>query len=173
MNEAETAAYFSAIHQLLLAHFDEEELKTLCLSLGLAYDDLPASGRTNKARELVTHLERRDRLGELQTAVTAVRPNAVWPIATPVVPQPQAAASARWQLAAADRTRLIDLLVARPEFRTDDRRDAFIEEMLAGSPRKGHIQGQIILSGPPRQFAGHLLTAVSYTHLTLPTNREV
>ncbi|MBK7918077.1 MAG: hypothetical protein IPJ94_17840 [Chloroflexi bacterium] len=63
MNEAETAAYFSAIHQLLLAHFDEEELKTLCLSLGLTYDDLPANSRTNKARELVTHLERRDRLG--------------------------------------------------------------------------------------------------------------
>ena len=161
MNETESAAYLSAIHQLLLAHFDEEELKTLCLSLGLAYDDLPANGRTNKARELVTHLERRDRLGELQTAVTAVRPNAIWPNANPVAPQPQASASARWQLDAADRARLIDLLVARPEFRTDDRRDTFIEEMLAGSPRKGHIQGQISLSGPPRQFAGHLLTVLT------------
>ena len=161
MNETESAAYLSAIHQLLLAHFDEEELKTLCLSLGLVYDDLPANGRTNKARELVTHLNRRDRLGELQTAVTAARPNAVWPIAIPVAPQPQAAASGRWQLAAADRARLIDLLVARQEFRTEERRDAFIEEMLAGSPRKGHIQGQISLSGPPRQFAGHLLTVLT------------
>ncbi|MBE2197392.1 MAG: hypothetical protein IAE79_02200, partial [Anaerolinea sp.] len=161
MNETETAAYLSAIHKLLVAHFNEEDLKTLCLSLGVDYDDLPATGRGNKARELVTHLERRDRLDELRMAVTAARPNAVWPVATPVATQPQAAASGRWQLDAADRARLIDLLVARPEFRTEERRDAFIEEMLAGSPRKGHIQGQIILGGPPRQFAGHLLTVLT------------
>jgi len=159
MNE-EQSAYLSAIHQLLLAHFDEEELKTLCLSLGLTYDDLPATGRINKARELVTHLDRRGKLGELRIAVANARPNAIWPAAAAAPPSPPVP-SARWQLDAADRARLIDLLVARPEFRTDDRRDAFIEEMLAGSPRKGHIQGQIILSGPPRQFAGHLLTVLT------------
>lgn len=160
MNETETATYLDAIHQLLLAYFSEEELKTLCLGLGVDYDDLPATGRGNKARELVTHLERRDRLEALRVAVRNARPNAVWPDRT-VIPQPQPALPARWQLDAADRARLIDLLVARPEFRTDDRRDAFMEEMLAGSPRKGHIQGQIILSGPPRQFAGHLLTVLT------------
>jgi hypothetical protein len=44
---------------------------------------------------------------------------------------------------------LIDLLVARPELRTEERRDAFIEEMLAGSPRKGHIQGPITFDDLP------------------------
>jgi V8-like Glu-specific endopeptidase len=160
MTNAQVAAYLSAIHKLLLTYFSEEELKTLCLSLGVNYDDLPATGRDNKARELVTYLNRRDRLRELQTAVMSTRPNAVWP-ATDAAPQPPSAASARWQLATEDRNHLIDLLITRPEFRTEDRRDAFIEEMLAGSPRKGHIQGQINLSGPPRQFAGHLLTVLT------------
>lgn len=161
MNETETTAYLGAIHQLLLTHFNEEELKTLCLGLGVDYDDLPATGRSNKARELVTYLKRRDRLAELRVAVTNARPNAVWPVIPPAPQSPLPAPSGRWQLDPADRARLIDLLVARPEFRTEDRRDAFIEEMLAGSPRKGHIQGQISLSGPPRQFAGHLLTVLT------------
>ncbi|MCB8988992.1 MAG: trypsin-like peptidase domain-containing protein [Ardenticatenaceae bacterium] len=160
MNETETAAFLSAIHQLLLAHFSEEELKNLCLGLGVAYDDLPAAGRENKARELVTYLERRGRLDELRLAVLKARPSAIWPKPA-AAPQPQPTLPVRWQLDVADRARLLDLLVARPEFRTDDRRDAFIEEMLAGSPRKGHIQGQINLGGPPRQFAGHLLTVLT------------
>lgn len=156
MNETETAAYLSAIHQLLLAHFSEEELKTLCLGLGVDYDDLPANGRINKARELITHLERRDRLAELRVAVATARPNAVWPAAA-AAPQPPPLPSGRWQLDAADRARLIDLLVTRPEFRTADRRDAFIEEMLTGSPRKEHIRGQIIFDGTTRQFANQLV----------------
>jgi V8-like Glu-specific endopeptidase len=160
MNTTQSTPSLSDLHQLLLAHFNEEELKTLCLSLGVEYDDLPGSGRSNKARELVTYLNRRGRLAELRPAVIAVRPNAVWP-GEAAAAQPQPAASGRWQLNPEDRGRLIDLLIARPEFRTEDRRDAFIEEMLAGSPRKGHIQGLISLSGPPRQFAGHLLTVLT------------
>ncbi len=156
MNETETAAYLSAIHQLLLAHFSEEELKTLCLGLGVDYDDLPTNGRMNKARELVTHLERRDRLEALRVAVVNARPNAIWPN-TVAAPRPQPILPTRWQLDPTDRARLIDLLVARPEFRTADRRDAFIEEMLAGSPRKEHIRGQIIFDGTTRQFANQLV----------------
>ena len=61
----------------------------------------------------------------------------------------------------ADRDRLIRLFIARPEFRTEARRDAFLDDMLAGSPRKQDIQGQISLEGPPRQFASHLLTILT------------
>lgn len=82
MNDLQHANYLTQIHQLLVANFDEEELKTLCPSLGLTYDDLPASGRVNKARELVTYLARRGRLPDLRTAVAAARPNAIWPGAT-------------------------------------------------------------------------------------------
>lgn len=160
MNEPQSAAFLSAIHQLLLAHFDEEELKTLCLNLGLSYDDLSANGRAHKSRELVTYLGRRGRLEELRTAVAAARPHAAWPDAG-TAPSSQPHKATRWQLRSEDRSHLIDLLITRPEFRTEDRRDAFIEEMLAGSPRKNDIQGQIILSGPPRQFAGHLLNVLT------------
>jgi hypothetical protein len=55
-------------------HFDDEELRTLCFDLGVAYDDLPAQGRKNKARELIAHLERRGRLGELLELLNAERP---------------------------------------------------------------------------------------------------
>ena len=72
-------SYQLEIHQLLLLHYDQEELKTLCLRLGVNYDDLPAAGRENKARELVLRLGRRGRLDELREIVIRDRPTAVWP----------------------------------------------------------------------------------------------
>jgi V8-like Glu-specific endopeptidase len=161
MNDSQRLTYLSAIHQLLLQHFDEQELIHLCFKLGVDYADLPATGRGNKARELVTYLDRRDRLDELRTAVMQQRPHVAWPAGATAIAQPQPASPGRWQLRPEDRSHLIDLLIARPEFRLAERRDAFIEEMLAGSPRKGHIQGQINLDGPPRQFAGHLLNVLT------------
>jgi len=92
MNETEIAAYFSTIHQLLLVHFNEEELKTLCFGLGVDYDDLPATGRSNKARELVLLLERTGRLAELHKAVTALRPQIAWPAPPAAGDSPPAAA---------------------------------------------------------------------------------
>jgi tetratricopeptide (TPR) repeat protein len=55
------------LHQMVVDGFSEEELRTLCFELGLDYDDLPARGRANKARDLISHLERHDRLAELVT----------------------------------------------------------------------------------------------------------
>ncbi len=78
---SEQIRYQTEIHQLLLSLFDEEELKTICFHLGLQYDDLPAAGRSNKARELVQSLERNGRLGELRAVVIRQRPNVTWPAA--------------------------------------------------------------------------------------------
>lgn len=160
MNDLPYANTLTQIHQQLVANFDEEELKTLCLSLGLSYDDLPASGRVNKARELVTYLARRGRLPDLRTAVATARPHAIWPGETAVSPT-LPTRSDRWQLSAEDRSHLINLLVERSELRTPDRRDAFLAEMLAGSPRQRDILGQIDLTGPSRQFANQLLTVIT------------
>jgi len=57
-------------------HFDDEELRTLCFDLSVVYGDLPAQGRKNKARELIAHLGRRGRLGELLELLNAERPEA-------------------------------------------------------------------------------------------------
>jgi len=52
----------------------EEELRTLCADLGVNYDDLPAQGRANKARELVACLERLSRIPDLEALLARPRP---------------------------------------------------------------------------------------------------
>ncbi|HDD24939.1 MAG TPA: hypothetical protein ENF52_05845, partial [Chloroflexi bacterium] len=66
-----------------LAHFlDEEGVKTLCRDLGIDYQDLPAQGKTNKLRELIAQMERRDRLSELFAIASRICPQleSRWPI---------------------------------------------------------------------------------------------
>lgn len=58
--------------------FDDEEVKGLSFRLGVSYDDLPAQGRNNKMRELITHLQRRERLPELVEVLKQERPNHPW-----------------------------------------------------------------------------------------------
>jgi hypothetical protein len=64
----------ATLRRLLVDHFDEEELETLCFDLGVDYDSLPAEGKANKARELVAFLERRDRIPELIAKLKVERP---------------------------------------------------------------------------------------------------
>jgi outer membrane protein assembly factor BamB/tetratricopeptide (TPR) repeat protein len=66
------------LYNLLTQHFDEEELRTLCFSLSVNYDDLRAAGRAGKARELVIYLERRGRLDELMLLCQQERPHVAW-----------------------------------------------------------------------------------------------
>ena len=66
--------YLVQWHQLLNHHFNEEELKTLAFELTITYDDLPANGRQNKARELISLLDRHHRLAELRDLVARQRP---------------------------------------------------------------------------------------------------
>jgi serine/threonine protein kinase len=63
--EAARIEYLKRLRQILIKRFSEGELRTLCADLGIDYDDLPAEGKANTARELVSHLERRDRIPEL------------------------------------------------------------------------------------------------------------
>jgi hypothetical protein len=66
------------LYRLLVAHFDEGELRTLCFRLNVDYDDLPTSGRANKARELIALLERHDRIPELLKVGRELRPDLPW-----------------------------------------------------------------------------------------------
>jgi hypothetical protein len=59
-------------------HFDDSELRDLCFQLGVAYEDLPGSGKRDKARELVTLLDRHGRLPDLLTLVGQLRPKVTW-----------------------------------------------------------------------------------------------
>jgi tetratricopeptide (TPR) repeat protein len=66
------------LHQILTAHFNEEELRTLCLDLDIDYDDLPSEGKVSKARELIAYLDRRGRIPELIEVGRKQRPDLVW-----------------------------------------------------------------------------------------------
>ena len=152
MTEPEQTSDLAAIHQQLVTRFNEEELKTLCFELEVEYDDLPASGRVNKARELVTYLNRRGRLPELQAAIAAAR--------TPPGPEagrPNPAPPPRWQLGRQDHDRLAGLLAALPEFRSESRRLDFLDDVFAGSPRKDDLLGLLDLGGAPRAAAVRLI----------------
>ena len=70
--------YRTKLHRLLTAHFDAEELRTLCFDLLIDYDDLRGEGKASKARELVTYLERRGRIDDLVAIVNQLRPHVDW-----------------------------------------------------------------------------------------------
>lgn len=58
------------LHRFLLAHYNLDELKTLCVDLAVEYDDLGGEGRAGKARELALYMERHGRLIDLQAVLS-------------------------------------------------------------------------------------------------------
>ncbi len=70
--------YLAQLHRLIAGHFDEQDLRTLCFALGVSYDDLPARGNANVARELIIRLHNIDRLPELIAELCRQRPAITW-----------------------------------------------------------------------------------------------
>ena len=69
-----TREHLIKLHQMLASHFNKGELKTLCFYLGIDYDDLPGEGKADKARELISYVERHGRVLELVDVVNQLRP---------------------------------------------------------------------------------------------------
>ncbi len=63
------------VRQLLLDHFDENELRSLCFDLKVDFESLPGEGKDAKGRELVAYMTRRERIRELEEAIYQLRPN--------------------------------------------------------------------------------------------------
>jgi len=75
------------LRQNLAKHFSEEEIRTLCFDMGVDYENLPAIGKENKAREFIVYLERCGRLPELVENCRELRPSSSWPtISGPIQP---------------------------------------------------------------------------------------
>lgn len=72
-------SFLEELHRLLSLSFDQEELRTLCFKLSIAYDDLRGEGQTNKVRELIMLVVRHKRLTELVDLAKEERPNTKWP----------------------------------------------------------------------------------------------
>ncbi len=82
------------LRALLDAHFNEEELRTLCFEMGVEYESLGGRGKSANARELVTFLGRRQRLDEMIEAGKRLRPDVAWEsvrVPPPPPPPPVAA----------------------------------------------------------------------------------
>lgn len=66
------------LHQFITQSFNYEELRTLCFGLNLDFDNLEASGKDGKVRELITYFLRRQQLQDLIDICCDFRPNISW-----------------------------------------------------------------------------------------------
>jgi hypothetical protein len=63
------------LYDVLLRYFSLAELEDVCFRLGVDWDELPGSTKASKARALVDHLARRNRLEEIARIVSEERSN--------------------------------------------------------------------------------------------------
>ncbi|MBK9711790.1 MAG: tetratricopeptide repeat protein [Kouleothrix sp.] len=70
--------YLAELHQILSRRFDEGELRTLCFNLKIDYDSLSGEGKVNRARELLSYLDRRESIAQLVEAGRQLRPDIPW-----------------------------------------------------------------------------------------------
>jgi hypothetical protein len=68
----------AALRQGLVDYFNLEELHDLCNDLGLDYEDLPGQGKSAKARELISYMQRRGRMADLLNRCQVLRPLVAW-----------------------------------------------------------------------------------------------
>jgi hypothetical protein len=70
--------FLARLRRILTTRLGERELRDLCFDLGVDYDGLPGAGTGNKARELIAHLERHDRITHLIAIGKQLRPDIAW-----------------------------------------------------------------------------------------------
>lgn len=66
------------LHELLVAHFNESELRTLCFHLGISYEDLDGSNRGGKIIALIEYGERHRGIDALLRVGRTVRADVPW-----------------------------------------------------------------------------------------------
>lgn len=78
VSTGEASVDLPRLRQLLVQFFNDGELRDLCFDLGIDYDNLPGSGKSDKARELVAYAQRRGIMANLLAACRQQRPHAPW-----------------------------------------------------------------------------------------------
>ncbi|MCL4265199.1 MAG: hypothetical protein KJ069_18430 [Anaerolineae bacterium] len=66
------------LYQVLLSHYDDSEIRSLCFLLNIEYELLPPGNRADKARGLIEHCRRHGRSKELLLACRNDRLNLDW-----------------------------------------------------------------------------------------------
>jgi hypothetical protein len=70
--------YLAGLRRILTSRFSETELRNLCFDLGVDYDSLPGVGTSDKARELIAHLARHNRIPHLIAVGKRMRDDIAW-----------------------------------------------------------------------------------------------
>lgn len=60
---------------IISTYFDDNEIQDICFQLDVDYEDLAGQTKSAKVRNLIQHMERRNRLDELIIKVQQLRPN--------------------------------------------------------------------------------------------------
>ena len=77
-NEGKRRGGVTDLRKQIIATMSDDELKTLCVDLGVDYENLEADNKEARARELILHCQRRNRLSELTELCRAMRPKLEW-----------------------------------------------------------------------------------------------
>ncbi len=62
------------LRQLIVAHFDLDEIESICFDLGIDYDSLPGEGKLKKVVELIEHCARSEQIVRLIDVCAQLRP---------------------------------------------------------------------------------------------------
>jgi hypothetical protein len=68
----------TTLRRIMVKRLSEQELEDICFDLGEDYESLVGQGKAGKIRELVLHLQRRERIPDLVRVVTQLRPDIKW-----------------------------------------------------------------------------------------------
>lgn len=77
-NDEKMTVNLSQLRQTLISHFNKSELRHLVFDLGVEYEELAGSTKSDKALALIDYLRRRGRLPDLIKQCRQLRPNAHW-----------------------------------------------------------------------------------------------
>lgn len=75
----ETAVILGQLRHLLTQQFNMSELHHLAFDLGVEYEELAGSTRSDKVVSLIEYLQRNGRLTDLVTQCRQLRPRTTWP----------------------------------------------------------------------------------------------
>lgn len=82
----QSSSFVFKLHERMAEVYDLNEIKLLCFSLGVDYDELAGNTKSLKIEALITFLRRRGRLDELTARAKEDRPHIDWP-EMPVITQ--------------------------------------------------------------------------------------
>lgn len=83
-----TNAVLTELHQKIVNRFNVSEFIDLCFELGMDHELLNGQNKSDQSRELISYMQRRDRLPELVTTCQRLRPTETWPDVATVPSKP-------------------------------------------------------------------------------------